>query len=330
MIRALTIVVGIVLVLVVAGGVAVYGFDVTGRDTVADDVRVGTVAVGGMERDEAGALIRRRLAGTKGEKVAVMFGAKHFVLRPEVARSRVDVDATLDAALDADAGETVAPRLTFARAGLQSFAARIAERVDRPAREADIEWHDGKLDRTRARAGLAVNQAVLVDRLTSVLRESGSARRVAVPVRVTERPDRTFKDLAKRYPTVIAVDRDAKQLRLYEHLQLKKKYKIAVGQAGLETAAGRYKIQEKIVNPDWHVPTSDWAGDLAGRTIPYGDPQNPLKARYMGFHDGQGIHGTSDLASLGTAASHGCIRMSVPAVKRLFREVKVGTPLFLQ
>ena len=50
----------------------------------------------------------------------------------------------------------------------------------------------------------------------------------------------------------------------------------------------------------------------------------------MGFHDGQGIHGTADLASLGTAASHGCIRMSVPAVKRLFREVKVGTPLFLQ
>ena len=50
----------------------------------------------------------------------------------------------------------------------------------------------------------------------------------------------------------------------------------------------------------------------------------------MGFHDGQGIHGTGDLASLGTAASHGCIRMSVPAVKQLFREVKVGTPLFLQ
>ena len=330
MFRAVTVVAGVLLALVLVAVVAVFGFDVAGRGTVAENVRVATVDVGGLERDEAGALIRRRLAGTTGEKVAVMFGDTHFVLRPEVARSRVDVDATLDAALGADAGETVTPRTSFARAGIESFAARLAKRVDRPAREADIAWRDGKLDRTRARAGLAVNQAVLVDRLAKVLGETGSERRVDVPVRVTERPDRTFEDLAKRYPTVIAVDRDAKRLRLYKHLQLDKRYKIAVGKAGLETAAGRYKIQQKIVNPDWHVPLSDWAGELAGRTIPYGDPQNPLEARYMGFHDGQGIHGTADLASLGTAASHGCIRMSVPAVKQLFRAVKVGTPLFLQ
>lgn len=328
--RAVTVVVGVLLVLVVAGAVAVFAFDVTGRETVAEDVRVGTVAVGGMERDEAGALIRRRLAGRPGEKVAVMFRDTHFVLRPEVAKSRVDVDATLDAALDADAGETVAPRMTFARAGLQSFAARLAERVDRPAREADIEWHDGKLDRTRARAGLAVNQAVLVGRLARVMRASGVERRVDVPVRVTERPDRTFEDLAKRYPTVIAVDRDAKRLRLYMNLQLAKRYKIAVGKAGAETAAGRYNIVEKEVNPDWNAPNKAWAGELAGQTIPAGDPRNPLAARWMGFYDGQGIHGTKDIASLGTAASRGCIRMSVPAVKQLFRDVKVGTPLFLQ
>jgi lipoprotein-anchoring transpeptidase ErfK/SrfK len=129
---------------------------------------------------------------------------------------------------------------------------------------------------------------------------------------------------------VIAVDRDAKVLRLYEHLKLSHKYKIAVGKAGLETAAGRYKIREKTVNPAWHVPMSDWAGALAGQTIPPGDPRNPLEARWMGFHDGQGIHGTADIASLGTAASHGCIRMAVPDVKRLFRRVKIGTPLFLQ
>ena len=292
--RALTIAVGAVLALVLVAVVAVFVFDVTGQNTVAEDVRVATVDVGAMERDEAAALIRRRLAGTKGEKVAVMFRDRHVVLRPEVVRSRVDVDATVDAALDADAGETVTPRLTFAR------------------------------------AGVAVNRPALVQRLAQVLRESGSERRVDVPVRVTERPDRTFEDLAKRYPAVIAVDRDAKQLRLYKNLKLEKKYKIAVGAGGTETAAGRYKIVEKTVDPPWHAPNKEWAGDLAGKTIPPGDPQNPLEARWMGFHDGQGIHGTADIASLGSAASHGCIRMSVPAVKRLFREVKVGTPLFLQ
>ena len=327
MLRALTVVVGVVLALAL---VAVFVFDAAGNDTVADDVRVGTVAVGGMQRDEAAALIRRRLAGTTDEPVAVMFRDRHYVLRAGVAQARLDVDATLDAALDAGGGKTVAPRVTYARGAVRAFARRIAARVGRKPRDADIAWRDGKLDRTRARAGLQVNQAVLVRRLARVMATTGNARRVDVPVRVTARPDRTFEDVAKRYPTVIAVDRDAKRLRLYKHLQLDKRYTIAVGKAGLETAAGRYEIQQKIVNPDWHVPMSDWAGELAGRTIPYGDPQNPLEARYMGFHDGQGIHGTADLASLGTAASHGCIRMSVPAVKRLFREVKVGTPLFLQ
>jgi lipoprotein-anchoring transpeptidase ErfK/SrfK len=167
--------------------------------------------------------------------------------------------------------------------------------------------------------------------MAALVRAMGSTTRtVKVPVRVTERPNRTFADFAKRYPTVLAVDRDAKVLRLYKNLKLAEHYRIAVGRAGLETAAGRYKIVEKIVDPPWHVPNSSWAGALAGRTIPPGDPQNPLEARWMGFHDGQGIHGTTDVNSLGTAASHGCIRMAVRDVKRLYREVKIGTPLFLQ
>ncbi len=108
------------------------------------------------------------------------------------------------------------------------------------------------------------------------------------------------------------------------------RYKIAVGKAGNKTAAGRYKSVEKTVDPEWHAPNKAWAGELAGQTIPAGDPRNPLEARWLGFADGQGIHGTKDIQSLGTAASHGCIRMSVRAVKQLYRQVKVGTPVFLQ
>ncbi len=105
---------------------------------------------------------------------------------------------------------------------------------------------------------------------------------------------------------------------------------VAVGKAGLETAAGRYEIVEKIVNPPWHVPDSDWAGDLAGRTIAPDDPRNPLGAGWLGFHAGQGMHGTDDVDSLGTAASHGCIRMAVRDVEQLYSVVPEGTPLFLQ
>ena len=49
----------------------------------------------------------------------------------------------------------------------------------------------------------------------------------------------------------------------------------------------------------------------------------------MGFFDGAGIHGTSDVGSLGTAASHGCIRMAVPDVIALYDQVPLGTPIYI-
>ncbi len=131
---------------------------------------------------------------------------------------------------------------------------------------------------------------------------------VRVDVKVTE-PKITTAELAKKYPVVVTVDRPAFTLRLFKRLKFVKSYKIAVGQAGLETPAGIYHVQNKTVNPSWHVPDSAWAGELAGQVIPPG-PENPIKARWMGIFDGAGIHGTSDVGSLGTAASHGCIRMA--------------------
>ena len=107
-----------------------------------------------------------------------------------------------------------------------------------------------------------------------------------------------------------------------------KTYKIAVGRAGLETPAGLYQIQDKQTNPSWHVPNSAWAGDLAGKVIPPG-PDDPIKARWMGLFDGAGIHGTTDIASLGSAASHGCVRMAIPDVEDLYDRVSVGTPVYI-
>jgi len=56
--------------------------------------------------------------------------------------------------------------------------------------------------------------------------------------------------------------------------------------------------------------------------------QDPLKARWMGFN-GAGIHGTDDVGSLGSAASHGCIRMAIPDVIELYDQVPVGAPIYI-
>ncbi len=125
------------------------------------------------------------------------------------------------------------------------------------------------------------------------------------------------------------VNRSAFQLTLYKKLKPVKTYGIAVGQVGLETPAGLYTVQNKAVNPAWSVPNSAWAGSLAGTVVPGGTPQNPLKARWLGIYNGAGIHGTDAAGSIGTAASHGCIRMLIPDVIELYDQVPVNAPVYI-
>jgi lipoprotein-anchoring transpeptidase ErfK/SrfK len=44
---------------------------------------------------------------------------------------------------------------------------------------------------------------------------------------------------------------------------------------------------------------------------------------------GDGIHGTDEPGSIGSAASHGCIRMLVPDVIQLYGMTPVGTPAYV-
>ena len=55
----------------------------------------------------------------------------------------------------------------------------------------------------------------------------------------------------------------------------------------------------------------------------------PPSAGLLAIYDGAGIHGTSDDASIGSAASHGCIRMTIPDVIELYDRVNVGTPVYI-
>lgn len=342
--RSAILATGGVLAAIVVFVVAVLVVDSSRSDTIADGVRIGSVDVGGMDRAEARSLVQRELADSVGKDVTATYDEREFTLKADAAQAKLEAEASVQAAIDRsregspfrrvlagnDASGTVTPKVSFSRSAVDDFVKRVADRVDREARDADIEWRNGKLDRTRARPGVAVEKENFVASLAEVMGSPSADRELEVPVKVTERPDRTFEDLAKRYPTVIAIDRDGKQLRLYKHLQLEHRYHIAVGKAGNETTPGRYKVETKQVDPAWHAPNSDWAGELAGKTIPPGDPRNPLEARWMGFHDGQGIHGTSDIESLGGAASHGCIRMSVRDVKELYDKVEKSTPVFVQ
>lgn len=325
---------------------AVLVIDRTRDETIAEGVRIGAVDVGGLDRDAARERVRTEVAPKTLDRVEATHDGEEFVLTPEEADASVDVDATVDEAIDRgragsnvltrvlgthDAvGTVVEPRVTIPDRSVKRFAKGVADEIDEEPRDADIDWVGGKLEKTKARSGLETEQEKLVEAVTARMRAPEEPRRIEVPVSRSEKPDRTLADLAERYPKVITIDRADKRLRLYSGLELERTYDVAVGKEGNETEPGRYKVQSKQVDPVWNVPTSDWAGDLAGKTIPAGDPRNPLIARWMGFNGSQGIHGTDELDSLGETASHGCIRMAEEDVKALYDEVEQGTPVFVQ
>jgi L,D-transpeptidase catalytic domain/Putative peptidoglycan binding domain len=103
-------------------------------------------------------------------------------------------------------------------------------------------------------------------------------------------------------------------------------FPIAHGTPRYPTPTGTYRIVNKQADPTWTPPPdSDWAKGLG--PIPPG-PGNPLGTRWMGTSAPLvGIHGTPAAGTIGTRASHGCIRMRIPDAEALYEEVVVGMPV---
>lgn len=106
-----------------------------------------------------------------------------------------------------------------------------------------------------------------------------------------------------------------------------RRYSVAVGAPAFPTPPGRYKIMYKEMNPTWMPPDSPWAKEA--KAIPPG-PGNPLGTRWIGLDSGSvGIHGTNADWSIGTAASHGCVRMHIWEVEELYELVEPGNPVVI-
>jgi len=333
------------LMLLIFGSVAVYAVDAAQEDKIADGVTVAGVDVGGMSRREARDAVSQRVEEPLKKTVRVEYGHKSFKLTSDQARARADVDAMIDEAIDASRKGNIVSRVTRSITGGQvhqevparvvydqkavdQLVERVQRKIERKATDAKVDFSGSGLKKVRGKAGITLREAALRDAVGDELAHPSPDRVVEAHVSKT-RPKVGVDDLAKKYPTVVTIDRGGFTLRVYKKLKLDESYPIAVGQVGLETPAGLYHVQNKAIDPAWHVPNSAWAGKLAGQVIPGGAPNNPLKARWLGIYNGAGIRGTSDVGSLGSAASHGCIRMAVPDVMQVYDEVPVGAPVYI-
>ena len=87
-----------------------------------------------------------------------------------------------------------------------------------------------------------------------------------------------------------------------------KVYDVAVGSGKHPTPTGAYSIRKIVWNPAWIPPDRAWARDKVPQGP--GDPDNPMKVVKIFFREPDFfIHGMGATGSLGTAASHGCLRM---------------------
>jgi lipoprotein-anchoring transpeptidase ErfK/SrfK len=327
------------------GAVGVYAYDASRDDTIADGVKIAGVDVGGMKVGKAKETVAQQVGAPLQKTVRVRYHGRSFKLEPGQAGVKADVDGMVQEALaksrDGDiisraarsltGGKVRADipvRVTYRRQEVDRLVSRVERKVERRATDATVQFSGSGVTKVPGKDGVELRKAALHEAVANELVHPSADRVIRAHVDRTK-PKVAVKDLARKYPAVVTIDRGAFTLRVYKKLKLANTYRIAVGQIGLETPAGLYHVQNKAIDPAWHVPKSAWAGKLAGKVIPGGAPDNPLKARWLGIFDGAGIHGTDAIYSLGTAASHGCIRMAVPDVIQVYDAVPVGAPVYI-
>jgi lipoprotein-anchoring transpeptidase ErfK/SrfK len=144
------------------------------------------------------------------------------------------------------------------------------------------------------------------------------------------------RDVVSISPTVApgTIVINAHQRRLYYVVSEGRaiSYPVAVPKSGKEWS-GYAAIDGKYVNPDW-VPPAIVKADHPElpNFIRGGSPHNPMGIRALTLDRNQvAIHGTTARmrASIGTAASYGCIRMLNEDVVDLYNRVSVGSPVLM-
>jgi L,D-transpeptidase ErfK/SrfK len=98
------------------------------------------------------------------------------------------------------------------------------------------------------------------------------------------------------------------------------------------TPRGRFTILNKMESPIWHMP--DWAFIEDGKAVP---PPGSLERNEEGvlgdyalnFGDGYMIHGTLYQRFLGLPVTHGCVRLADEDLKTVYKNLEIGSHVFI-
>lgn len=335
----------VVLILISVTTVAIGGsafaalrYDQTNARRILPGVTVDGVNIGGMTRKQAVRAVRADAETTLGSDLAIKAAEESWNVTPADLGLHANVTGAVGKALGVNDSVGFFSRvyhralgssvdagfgLGFAskKAKIQSFVDDVTRTMTEPAQDAAVALSDdgGDVGFVHSREGRTLDaEAAVADIRTALRKHDDSVKlpMIDVPPKVTD----------SELGATIVVSRPENKLYLYEGFKVVKTYEVATASPDFETPPGTWTIVNKAENPTWvnPAPTGWGAGEPA--EIPPG-PGNPLGTRAL-YLDAPGIriHGTYDADSIGTYASHGCIRMNISDAEELYPLVPVGTP----
>ncbi len=326
-------------VLVVAVAAIFLSLDLAYADYVFKGVTVEGISIGGLSKAEAVEKLRSELdMEVLNRDLVLEYDGHTWPLPLYEIDAYVDLEATVERAMSAGRDipfyERWAHRATYRgvdreidlavhydHGKLEAFLSNLEQTISREAVSAEIRLEGKKLVVQRSQDGWAMDTEQARE---SILEALSSTERVAgLQIEVTP-PEVSDSQVGK----VITVDKTNHVLTLYNNLEMEKQYPVAVGMSSWPTPSGTFKVVSMQRNPTWTNPGTSWAATMP----PYIPPGsgNPLGTRAIGTSaPGVFIHGTYSSGSVGTSASHGCIRMYIKDSEDLFERVMVGIPVLI-
>jgi len=315
-------------------GVVPQGVTVVGQD------------LGGMTEAQARAAMDTAVSTPMLRPVTVVHGSRTWTLDPK-GLVAIDVDTMVNEAyssrrtatfvqrLDSQLRGTplpkqVVPAFSVDATALAGWVGQTAAQVDREPTDATRTIVGYKFQITKSRSGAKVDRATTTQALVTALGAEAALSDAprTVPLQVAAiKPAVTESS----FKTAIIVSISERRIRLYKGAKLVKTYRCAPGRPAFPTPTGDFVIRSKQHMAPWINPGSDWAKDMPA-VIP-GGPGNPMGIDKIGI-DSSGIffHGIppSEYSSIGTAASHGCMRMMPSDVADLATRVGIGNPVYIR
>lgn len=316
------------------------------RGLVPKGVTVVGHDLSGMTEAQAREAITQAVATPMMRPVTVTGDKKTWTFDP-AGTVQVDVDSMLNSAYSPRRTATFVTRLTHQINGeplpadikpvysvdattISAWVAQTSQQVNRKPKDATRKIVKYTFKITPSIYGATVNQPasaqLVANTLTADAALSGSDRTVALPIKVTKP-----KVIESSFKTAIIVSIDQCKIYLYKGAKLVKKYNCAPGRPAYPTPTGDFKVDSKQANSSWFNPHAAWSASMPDVIGP--GPSNPMGVRKIGIdYPGVFMHGvpSGEFDSIGTHASHGCMRMLPSDVLDLYGRVNLGDPVFIR